>query len=252
MKTTTLSALAFVATVLPLAAQTASTTTAKPAVHHAGAIATTAHRVAGCSTLPTLSPKIPALPAGAACAKPLYTITRTPDMKLDYASPLLSPEVRESLGAVPATYSLNYADAVVGTGELVHQGKYLSVKYTGYLPDGTKFDSSEDHPGKEPIAFPYGMHRVIQGWDTGFEGMHVGGKRRLFIPYQLAYGEQGRPPIIPAKAMLVFDMEVVSESDNAPAPKAPPASSVHPVPPVSKPATPAGNTTQPASTAPKQ
>ena len=84
---------------------------------------------------------------------------------------------------------------------------YYTVNYTGYLVDGTKFDSSE---GKEPITFPYGAHRVIQGWDTGFEGMHVGGKRRLFVPYQLAYGEAGRPPVIPAKAELVFDVELVS------------------------------------------
>jgi peptidylprolyl isomerase len=96
------------------------------------------------------------------------------------------------------------------------------VRYTGWLTDGTKFDSSYDHPGGEPITFPAGIHRVIPGWDSGFEGMHVGGKRRLFIPYQLAYGEAGRPPKIPAKSDLIFDIELVSVSDAPPSSAAPP------------------------------
>ena len=89
--------------------------------------------------------------------------------------------------------------SVLGTSEADSKIKWYTVKYTGWLTDGTKFDSSYDHPGGEPITFPAGAHRVIPGWDTGFQGMHVGGKRRLFIPYQLAYGEAGRPPHIPAK-----------------------------------------------------
>ncbi|WP_158823011.1 FKBP-type peptidyl-prolyl cis-trans isomerase, partial [Granulicella sp. S156] len=212
MKTTTLSALALVATALPLAAQTATTATAKPPVHHS--IPTTARIGGGCVTLPTLSSKIPAVPVGTPCPKALYTLTRTPDVKLDYISPLVGPEVHEALATEKTTYSLIYADTKIGTGELVHLSKNLSVHYTGYLADGTKFDSSVDRG--QPITFPYGTHHVIPGWDTGFEGMRVGGKRRLYIPYQLAYGEAGRPPIIPAKSLLVFDMEVVSQADAPP------------------------------------
>jgi peptidylprolyl isomerase len=95
--------------------------------------------------------------------------------------------------------------------------KFYTVHYTGWLTDGTKFDSSVDRG--TPITFPYGARQVIPGWDTGFEGMHVGGKRRLYIPYQLAYGEPGRPPVIPAKADLIFDIELVDMSDTPPQPK---------------------------------
>ena len=250
-----LSALAAAATILPLAAQTAAPV-AKPPVHtttgtvvHKPAVAATPT----CAKLPVLSDKIPALPAGTPCAKALYTLTKTPDTKVDYVSPLVSPEVRDSLGSGPTTFSLAYIDVLAGTGELVKAGKFLSVKYTGYLVDGTKFDSSEDHPGKDPISFPYGQHRVIQGWDTGFEGMHIGGKRRVFIPYQLAYGDAGKPPVIPAKSMLVFDIEVVSQSDAEPK-KAPPAPRPTPPPaqpaPDAKPATPPASTTPPADAKP--
>lgn len=124
-------------------------------------------------------------------------------------------------------YSLKYIDIIVGKGPIAETQKWYTVRYTGWLPDGTKFDSSYDHPGGEPISFPYGAKRVIIGWDTGFEGMHVGGKRRLFIPYQLAYGETGRPPVIPAKANLVFDVELVSMSDTQPEPPAPLTSGMH-------------------------
>lgn len=124
---------------------------------------------------------------------------------------------------IPKTlYSLKYIDITIGKGPLAETHKWYTVHYTGWFPDGTKFDSSFDHPGAEPIVFPYGAHRVIYGWDTGFEGMHVGGKRRLFIPYQLAYGELGNPPRMPAKANLIFDVELLAQSDTPPeAPKPP-------------------------------
>jgi len=218
--------LALLAAALPVAAQTPTTP-----VHHT--TTATAHRASttgGCITLPELSPKIPALTAGSTCAKPLYTVTRTPETHLDYVSPLIGPEVRNTLATSTVTYSLGFIDTKVGTGDLVQPGKFLSVKYTGYLADGTKFDSSYDHPGADPIDFPYGQHRVIPGWDTGFEGMRIGGKRRLFIPYELAYGEAGRPPVIPAKAELIFDLEVVAQNDKQPAPKTPPAAPKPPTP----------------------
>jgi peptidylprolyl isomerase len=206
---------------MPLAAQTAPSTSTAP--HRTTAATATHHAAGGCVTpAPTVSPKIPTLPASAPCAKALYTVTRTAETKLDYASPLVSAQVREALSGGPATYSLDYVETQAGTGEAVRAGRWLTVKYTGYLVDGTKFDSSNDHPGGQPISFPYGQHQVIPGWDTGFEGMHIGGKRRLFIPYELAYGEGGKGPI-PPKSELVFDVELVSQSDARPAPTGPPS-----------------------------
>jgi peptidylprolyl isomerase len=118
-------------------------------------------------------------------------------------------------------FALKYQDIEVGTGPVAEPLKLYKVKYTGWLAaDGKKFDSSEDHPGKEPIQFPQGRGRVIPGWDQGFEGMKIGGKRRIFIPWQLAYGASGRPPAIPAKSDLVFDVELVDVTD-MPAPGAP-------------------------------
>ena len=260
MKTQTLplASLILALAALPLGAQTSAT----PTVHHT---ATAVHHTAtpGCVKLPDLSPKIPALPASASCAKILYTLTHTPDTHLDYVSPLVSPELRADLAGQKTTYSLTYVDTVIGTGALALPGKFYTVHYTGYLPDGTKFDSSVDRG--EPITFPYGKHRVIQGWDTAFEGMHVGGKRRLFIPYQLGYGEAGRPPVIPAKAELIFDVEFVAQGDDMPKPKAPPVRqplstqpntsmpskpmTPPPAQPTAKPATPppTSSTTPPAS-----
>ncbi|HVT95953.1 MAG TPA: FKBP-type peptidyl-prolyl cis-trans isomerase [Acidobacteriaceae bacterium] len=194
------------AAALPLAAQTNH-----PAAAAHRATTATGHREAsGCVTLPELSPKIPALPAGSPCAKTLYTVTRTPTLKLDYASPLVSQGVREELGDKPETFSLDYVDTKIGTGNPIEPHKCISVQYTGYLANGTKFDSSRDR--NQPIEFLYGGHRVIPGWDTGFEGMRMGGERRLFIPWQLAYGENGRGPI-PPKAELIFDVEAVSQSE---------------------------------------
>lgn len=86
-------------------------------------------------------------------------------------------------------------------------GKTVKVHYSGYLADGKLFDSSVERG--EPIEFPLGQHQVIQGWEEGIALMNVGDKLRLIIPYDLAYGEQGREPIIPAKANLTFDVELI-------------------------------------------
>ena len=231
------------AAALPLAAQTTAPKTTTPPAHTAAGTAT--HRAApGCVTLPELSPKIPALPPSVPCAKTLYTLTRVPAMKLDYASPLVSAPVREELNGGPATFSLNYIETKLGTGDPVVQHKCINVQYTGYLTDGTKFDSSRDRPGAQPIAFLYGGHQVIPGWDTGFEGMKMGGERRLFIPYELAYGENGRGPI-PAKAELIFDVEAVSQTE--PRAGAPPgAQCSKPAPPPQRQPPPAGAGPKPA------
>jgi peptidylprolyl isomerase len=124
------------------------------------------------------------------------------------------PGVPKVEGSPKPLFVLRYVDIVTGTGEVAQPRKFFTVHYTGWLTDGTKFDSSYDHGG--PYTFPYGARRVIAGWDTGFEGMHVGGKRRLYIPYALAYGELGQPPVIPPKANLIFDVELVSISDTPP------------------------------------
>ena len=139
---------------------------------------------------------------------------------------------------IPKTlYALKYIDITIGKGPLAETHKWYTVHYTGWFPDGTKFDSSFDHQGGEPIVFPCGARRVIYGWDTGFEGMHVGGKRRLFIPYQLAYGELGNPPRMPAKANLIFDVELLAQSDAPPAPKPEAAPAKPSAEPGAKPAT---------------
>jgi peptidylprolyl isomerase len=150
------------------------------------------------------------------------------------------PNIPHVVGIPKTLYAIKYIDTKIGTGPLAQERKYYTVHYTGWLTNGTKFDSSHDHPGGEPISFPYGAHHVIAGWDTGFQGMHVGGKRRLFVPYQLAYGESGRPPVIPAKADLIFDVELVAMSDTTPAPKQPtppPASAPAATQPSTNPAT---------------
>ncbi len=163
------------------------------------------------------------------------------------------PGVPKVEGTPKPLYALRYIDTVVGTGPLAESRKYYTVHYTGWLTDGTKFDSSVDRG--TPITFPYGARQVIPGWDTGFEGMHVGGKRRLYIPYQLAYGESGRPPVIPAKADLIFDIELVDQSDTPPQPKPAPAPPTQPdtkpAEPTDKPASGAAPASAPSSARPK-
>lgn len=113
-------------------------------------------------------------------------------------------------------YTLRYIDLKIGDGELARSSApgavvFYTVHYTGWLTNGTKFDSSVDR--NEPFVFPVGVKRVITAWDTGFEGMRVGGKRRLIVPFQLAYGEAGSPPDIPAKADMIFDVELLGMGD---------------------------------------
>ncbi len=227
----------------PLAAQTTTPHTARPA--GATAARPGASAAGGCAKPIELSPKIPALPASAGCAKHLYTITTIPAVKLDYVSPLEGPALKEALGIEASSFSLDYIDTKIGTGELAGPHTWYTINYTGYLTDGTKFDSSVDRG--EPISIHYGEHMVIAGWDTGFAGMRVGGKRRLIIPFQLGYGAQGKGPI-PAKATLIFDVELLGMSATQPPPKTPPTP---PAPPAGAPKTavppPAG---QPASSTP--
>ena len=101
---------------------------------------------------------------------------------------------------------LHYIIETEGTGAKAEKNKMVSVHYSGALADGTVFDSS--YKRNEPISFQLGIGRVIKGWDEGIGLLNVGGKAKLIIPYFLAYGESGRPPVIPAKATLIFDVEL--------------------------------------------
>lgn len=96
-------------------------------------------------------------------------------------------------------------DLVIGEGEEVPPGATVTIHYDGWLTDGTPFDSSYDDGA--PATFPLGA--LIDGWQKGIPGMRVGGKRRLHIPYQMAYGERGRPPRIPERSDLVFVIEML-------------------------------------------
>ena len=120
-------------------------------------------------------------------------------------------------GEPRTAFALRYIDVAPGTGTPAAPRKCFYAHYTGWLTNGTKFDSSRDTTNtgapRPPISFPQGARRVIAGWDAGFEGMRVGGRRRLLIPYQLAYGELGRPPVIPPKSELIFDVELMAIAD---------------------------------------
>ena len=98
-------------------------------------------------------------------------------------------------------------DKVVGTGEEATVGKRVSVHYSGFLTNGTMFDSSI--PRKTPFTFTLGAGEVIQGWDKGVVGMKVGGKRKLTIPSKLGYGPRGAGGVIPPNATLIFDVELL-------------------------------------------
>ena len=155
-------------------------------------------------------------------------------------------------------FSLQYQEIKVGTGAVAEPNKIYKVLYTGWLAaDGHKFDSSDDHrlplkdkegkpvmgdDGKpkldvpQPMQFPQGFGRVIPGFDQGFAGMKIGGQRRIFIPWQLAYGAKGRQgpdaahPGIPEKADLIFDVELVDVTEMPAPPQRPPMGGMRPMP----------------------
>jgi FKBP-type peptidyl-prolyl cis-trans isomerase len=113
----------------------------------------------------------------------------------------------DSAALTKTASGLQYQDVTVGGGGEARDGQVAVVHYTGWLTDGTKFDSSRDRG--EPFSFPIGAGQVIPGWDEGVAGMKVGGRRKLVIPANLGYGDMGAPPVIPPGATLVFDVELL-------------------------------------------
>ena len=111
------------------------------------------------------------------------------------------------MAEITTASGLVYDDITVGEGDTAQAGQKVTVHYTGYLTDGTKFDSSKDR--NDPFVFPLGAGHVIKGWDEGVQGMKIGGVRKLTIPPQLGYGERGAGGVIPPNATLVFDVELL-------------------------------------------
>lgn len=136
---------------------------------------------------------------------------------MSYTNPTPASTIESSVGAdstgVPLTAKttmdnkLAIEDQKVGTGDEATAGKKITVNYNGTLTDGTKFDSSYDHG--TPFSFVLGSGQVIQGWDQGFSGMKVGGKRKLTIPPSMGYGDRGVPGAIPGGATLIFEVELL-------------------------------------------
>ncbi len=139
-------------------------------------------------------------PAGAAaCATAPDTLT----LAAEYA-----PQLNVDLSAMQCSATgLHWQDLANGQGEPAADGQLVRVFYTGWLPDGSQFDSNAG--SGETFGLVLGAGNVITGWEEGLQGMRAGGKRRLVIPPHLAYGTRAIGGVIPANATLVFDVEVV-------------------------------------------
>ena len=137
----------------------------------------------------------PADPASASSPAPAPAVASPPD----------GPQAKLGPKAVTMANGLKYEDLQVGTGKEAKNGTSIEVHYTGWLTDGTKFDSSKDSGKPFPLSLPGG---VIAGWNEGIPGMKVGGKRKLVIPPALGYGDQGQGTIPPG-ATLVFEVELL-------------------------------------------
>ncbi|MBP6188942.1 MAG: FKBP-type peptidyl-prolyl cis-trans isomerase [Azonexus sp.] len=111
------------------------------------------------------------------------------------------------MAEITTASGLVYVDTVVGEGAEAKAGQQVIVHYTGWLTNGSKFDSSKDR--NDPFEFSLGMRQVIGGWDEGVQGMKIGGTRKLTIPPQLGYGARGAGGVIPPNATLVFEVELL-------------------------------------------
>ena len=111
------------------------------------------------------------------------------------------------MSAITTASGLVYEELTVGAGAEAASGQRVTVHYTGWLTNGTKFDSSKDRD--DPFEFHLGQGQVIKGWDEGVAGMKIGGKRKLTIPPELGYGARGAGGVIPPDATLVFEVELL-------------------------------------------
>lgn len=237
------------------------------------------------ATAPTKAAVKTTNPATKDAVKPAVTVAKSTatTSKLPFGVP--APGIPAVKTTKNTAFSLRYQEIKVGDGAVAEPNKLYKLFYTGWLglngraDDGQKFDSTDDHPrppvldkdgkpelgpdGKpvqgppQPMSFPQGIGRAIPGFDQGLAGMKVGGKRRIFIPWQLGYGTREIPshgadhPGIPPKSDLIFDVELVDVSDMPAPPSRPGMKGMHPMSPApGAPATPGAPPSAPGA-APK-
>ncbi len=151
-----------------------------------------------------------ALALAGLCASACASSAPSPPRAAPVALPPVAGEMRSRSG-------IHYVEVAEGRGAQVSRVRCVYAHYTGWLVDGTQFEtsrsSSQEGIAPGPVAFVQGTGKVMPGWEAGFEGMRAGGKRRLFIPFRLAYGAKGNPPLIPARTDLVFDVELLAVQD---------------------------------------
>ncbi len=163
------------------------------------------------------------IPIGAACAVLLVSCASSSRSSTTSTGTSVSSSASVTGGRAGGDGGLGVVDARTGTGARATRGQCLYVHYVGVLPDGRQFETSRDstlmaRTGRTPppIVFELGTRAVMPGWEQGLPGMQVGGVRRLFVPYRLAYGANGRPPAIPPRTDLVFDIELMAVAASLP------------------------------------